>query len=123
MTVTDEGNELLQKIVGQVFGNLCDAVPDGKRWVSLPGGHTAELSDSQRSYRYYRHEGRMFCYTPWKDTEGWYWAWDYKPIGKGARTGNPSRWKGINPVKFRTRKKAMKRAEDRYSKFSNKKAL
>ncbi len=115
MTVTDEGNELLQEIVNRVFGDIGFSDPRTR----TPGGGFLELKPGQCEYRHWEENDWMFCYTPWKDTEGWYWAWTYKPYGKGSRSGNPTRWKAVGFVKFRSRKKAKKRAEDRYITFTN----
>lgn len=60
----------------------------------------------------------MFCYTPWKDRDGWYYAFTYKPVGKGSRNGNAREWRMVkgSKVRLRKRKLAMKRALNRYYK-------
>ena len=60
--------------------------------------------------------GRRHAYTPWKDTKGRYWAFDYVPKGKGSRSGHPERWSVRSEVSFTTRKAAKARALKRYYK-------
>lgn len=58
---------------------------------------------------------RMFCYTPWKDSGGDYWTWVMKPIGKGAKSGNATRWLNVGKAfRSRKRKTAKARAFRRY---------
>lgn len=54
-----------------------------------------ELKPGDRKYLYYQPKGSsvQLCYTPHPDTKGWYFSWAYKPIGKGARTGQARRWR------------------------------
>ena len=70
-----------------------------------------ELDSGQHSYLFYTGpDGEQYCYTPHPDTEGRYWAWTYKPVGKGARTGKARRFKMIERVQFSHRNKAKARA-------------
>lgn len=80
------------------------------------------LKDGQNWYIYFedKRTKAMYCYTPWADTRGWYWCFDYAPRGKGSRSGDPSRWMIKNPVKFRKRKAARARAKARYRKATGK---
>jgi hypothetical protein len=78
--------------------------------------HTREpiefsLKNGQNKYLYYRGKsGAQYCYTPHKDTRGYYWCWTYKPRGKGSRSGKPQHWKLTNLVRFSRRNKAKARA-------------
>lgn len=69
----------------------------------------------KRLYRYYESpDHRMFCWTPWKDSNGDYWTWVMKPFGRGAKT-KPRQWKRVGKrVRSRTRKTAKARAHTRY---------
>jgi hypothetical protein len=66
-----------------------------------------ELKTGRSTYRYYQHKGkkRRYCYTPWADTKGRYWAFDI--TGRGTI---------VLAVKFRKRKAAASRALSRYTK-------
>jgi hypothetical protein len=77
-----------------------------------------DVPDNRNVYRYYEdaRTGARYAYTPWRDTRGWYWAFDYAPAGKGARSGDPERLEVKNAVKFRKRKAAKARALRRYEK-------
>lgn len=58
---------------------------------------------------------RMFCYTPWKDANGDYWTWVWKPYGRGSHSGKATKWKRVGKrVRSRKRKTAKKRAHTRY---------
>ena len=77
------------------------------------------LKNNQRSYLYYEvnkgsRKGTWHCYTPWKDTKGRYWAFTYKPVGPGSRSGKATRYEIRQPVSFKKRKLAQKRALDRF---------
>jgi len=70
-----------------------------------------ELKRHQNKYVYYQAKnGAQYCYTPHKDTEGWYYSFAYIPKGPGSRTGKAKRWtmKKLRP--HRTRKAARTRA-------------
>ncbi len=58
--------------------------------------------------------GELYCWTPWKATNGWYYAWTYKPYGKGSRSGNPTRWRAVDKSRYRKRKLATRAAYRRY---------
>jgi hypothetical protein len=98
--------EFLPKIRG--FSGLMD---DGKpvEWDLKPGRHLYLFYENKRTKARY-------CYTPWKDTKGWYWAFTYAPRGKGSRSGDPDRLVVTDAVKFRKRKTAVSRAYARYCK-------
>lgn len=55
-----------------------------------------KLRRTQNTYNYLEGpRGEMFCWTPWKATNGWYYAWTYKPYGKGSRSGKPRNFKAV----------------------------
>jgi hypothetical protein len=81
-----------------------------------------DLKPNQNQYIYWENEGWMFCYTPWKATNGKYYCWTYRPVGEGSRTGNPSRWKMEGLVACSTRKLAKKKAYNRLVKHSNRRS-
>lgn len=62
-------------------------------------------------YRYFGHDGWMYCWTTEKLSDGKYHAFTYKPVGKGARSGEARRWRATGKdVGFRQRNKAKARA-------------
>lgn len=74
-------------------------------------------SERRNKYLYWETADQwMFCYTPWKDDDGWYYAFTYKPFGKGSRSGDPSQWRLIDKVRFRKRRSAEARTVKRYIK-------
>ena len=96
--------------------------------VNAPGLHYEDdqpvqfdLHEGRSLYRFYEDEKTLarYCYTPWKDTLGWYWAFDYAPRGVGSRSGDPERLIVTRDVKFRKRKAAKKRALDRFKKATS----
>lgn len=78
--------------------------------------HGSRSSKNRHDYLYWEApDQRMFCYTPWKDSNGDYWTWIMKPFGRGARSGKATKWKRVGKmVRARTRKTARKRAQTRY---------
>ncbi len=78
-----------------------------------PEGELIEfkLKRDQHSYLYYEGpRGEMYCYTPWKSTLGWYYAYTMQPYGKGSQSGNATQWRARNVVRFRKRNLAKKTA-------------
>jgi hypothetical protein len=77
-------------------------------------GKTIQFNLTRREYTYvyFKPKGSSykFCYTPHADQDGWYYSFVYKPIGKGARTGEAKRWKLTKLVPHRVRKAAKARA-------------
>ena len=65
------------------------------------------LKSGRHTHRYYQHKGkkRKYCYTPWADTKGRYWAFDI--TGRGTV---------VKMVQFSKRKTADARALSRYTK-------
>ena len=58
-------------------------------------------------YRYFTGgDGHMYAWTTEKDHEGWFHALDYKPVGKGARSGKPEEWVRARSSKRRKRQDA-----------------
>lgn len=90
--------------------------------VISPAGTRIHLKGkASHSYRYYESDdGWRFAYTPWKDENGDYFYWTYKPVGRGARSGDPTKWKAINIVSTRKRKTAKEWAYRRYQKRKEK---
>lgn len=77
-------------------------------------GHS-KRADPNRYIYWEAPDQRMFCYTPWKDENGYYYTWVLKPHGRGAKSGNAQHWKRVGKVVLsRTRKTARKRARTRY---------
>ena len=81
-----------------------------KLWTDIVG--------REPRYIYWECDGYMFCWTTEKDRSGKYYAFTYRPYGKGART-NPTRWKLTQKTAFAKRRIAKARAYDRLVKFSN----
>jgi hypothetical protein len=79
------------------------------------------LERNQHTFNYWTGpHGEMYAYTPHPDNDGNYWAWDYMPYGRGARSGTPSRWKLKNLVRCAHRKTARAKALARYHKANHK---
>jgi len=99
------GDPTLARLVHEVFA---PRDPHTHELISF------DLKPGQHKYLYYKGKGgAQHCYTPHKDTRGWYWCWTYQPKGKGSQSGNPKKWKMTKLVRFRKRKDAMARAEKR----------
>ena len=77
---------------------------------------TINKGQRRREYLYWETpDQRMFCYTPWKDEDGFYFTWVLKPYGRGSHSGKAEHWKRVGKVvRSRTRKTASKRARTRY---------
>lgn len=72
------------------------------------------LKPGDNLYLYFTGKsGAMYCYTPHKDVDGYYYVWTYAPRGKGSRSGKPERWVMKQVVRHShlwvVRLKAMKR--------------
>lgn len=75
------------------------------------------LKKSEHLYRYFEGpSGRLFCYTPHPSTKGFYFVWTYIPKGKGARSGDATRFAMRDLVKCARRKTARGKAIARYYK-------
>jgi len=108
----DAANRIFSDALAEFF----PMPPDRGHTVQTPSGSRLRLKPGQREYRYYRSfDEWMFCYTPWKDENGDYWTWTYKPVGKGSQSGKARKWVAINPARARKRKTASKRAYQRYT--------
>lgn len=90
-------NEKLAREIGTGTGEyLAYANGDIVQFERKPGRNT---------YRFYQgQKGIRYCWTPWADTKGWYWAFN---IVKGSIRA---------AVKFRKRKTATARALSRWEK-------
>lgn len=65
-------------------------------------------------WRYFRGpRGEKFGWTTERDDKGKFYAFTYAPIGKGSKSGKPTKWKLTHKVAFATRKAARARAESR----------
>lgn len=115
-----ETNSFLNAVYQKVLSDMHYAgVPDGKSVTLMPNGRRLILDEGKHQYRYFESKDQwMFCYTPWKDEDGNYWSWIYRPVGKGSRTGDPRRWRMTKPLKSRKRKTASARAERMYKKHT-----
>lgn len=71
------------------------------------------------AFHYYTVGTHKFAYTSYPDVNGDYFAWTYKPVGKGSRT-NPRRWVAVDIVSFKHKGKAMRRAEKRMDAYAAK---
>lgn len=89
-----------EKLARQVEAGAALTDKDGKAILF-------NLKSGRHTHRYYRHKGkkRKYCYTPWADTKGRYWAFDI--TGRGTV---------VKMVQFRKRKAADARALSRYTK-------
>ena len=107
----NEQNEELNQAFAKLFG---DVFPSYRQFLGLAyGDGTAvrfEVDSGKNLYRYYAHPTteKEYCWTPWKDTRGWYWAFNYVPKGNKLLVKDA--------VKFRKRKAAKQRATDRFNK-------
>jgi hypothetical protein len=91
------------------------------RWMTgqldgLEYEHGEGRTRNRQSYHYWESpDQRMFSYTPWKDSNGDYWTWVWKPYGRGSKSGKATKWKEVGKrVRSRKRKTARKRAQTRY---------
>ena len=86
-------------------------------WLRHDDGNRAafNLKAGQHSYLYYDNKKgtKRFCYTPWKDTKGFYWYWT--DTIKKTKAGG-AYWKESAVVKVRKRKTARARAYSRFEK-------
>lgn len=114
-------NDALNKHFAKVFGDIFPSYTSF-RGLAYDDGTAVQFnlgSDGHKNpYRYYEDENTKarYCYTPWKDTRGFYWAFTYAPRGKGSRSGDPERLTIVDAVKFRKRKAAKSRARARFEK-------
>ena len=70
----------------------------------------AALFPRSPRYRFYSKGQRRFCWTTERDSTGFFMAFEYRPAGKGSRTGNAKTLKLAHEIHFRTRKAAKARA-------------
>jgi len=64
------------------------------------------------SYRYFEHRSVRYCWNaePVADKAGKWFAWEYRPVGPGARSGKAQRWELRHRVRAGSRKAAKARA-------------
>lgn len=106
---TDRLNRMMADILGDV-GGAGTYGPTGTLIMALKG---------KSVYHYYSVGTHKFAYTSYPDVNGDYFAWTYKPKGKGSRT-DPQRWVAKDIVSFKHKGKAMRRAEKRMDAYAAK---
>jgi hypothetical protein len=69
-------------------------------------------------YRYFEHAGTRFCWNvePVNERDGRWFAWEYRPVGKGSRTGKATRWEMKHRERSGSRRAAKTRAHAWYLK-------
>lgn len=88
----------------EVLGGFNDPEGDEVFWQLKPGRHP---------YNYYEgNDKSRYCFTPWKDSKGWYWAFNFQAV-KNKATGRIVNYRLEKQVRFRKRKLAKARAEKR----------
>lgn len=121
--MTAAGRKAVEKI-NEMFGDLFVGLVRGPGGLRYSDGTPVQfdLKPGKHTYLYYEDEatGARYCYTPWKDTRGWYWVFNYAARGKGSRSGDPERLVIVKAVKLRKRKDAQKRALSRLDKATGK---
>jgi hypothetical protein len=114
--------------INKMFEDILPRFPSYTRFGGLAYDDGApvtwSLKDNQNLYRHWTDQKTKarYCYTPWKDTRGYYWSFVYAPRGPGSRSGNPERLIVTKGVKHRKRKAAKKRAYNLYAKATGKAA-
>ena len=98
----DKANEIMAKMMAKAQGALC--YEDGTL-VDF------DLKPGRHMYLYYEDKRTdiLYAYTPWKDTRGWYWVFNYVPI-EFDDSGETTRWTIKQAVRLRKRKAVAARA-------------
>ncbi len=116
--LTDAEKEALSKaneMLNRHFADLL-SLSDTRTQSGLvhDDGEDAEfaLKSSQNLYRNWTHGRTWYCYTPWKDTRGWYWTFNYVKHGGQMEL--------VKAVKLRKRETAKQRAYNRYAQAAGK---
>lgn len=74
---------------------------------------TFQLKGNKKNlYRHWSHGQTWYCYTPWKDTRGWYWYFNY--------VNRQGQMELVKAVKIRKRETAKQRAYNRYARAAGK---
>ena len=110
-----EQSEALDQAFAKIFGEVFSDHTQLRGLTQKDGSPVRfNVEAGKNLYRYFAHPttDKEYCWTPWKDTNGWYWAFNYVPKGNRllVRDG----------VKFRKRKAAKQRATDRFNKDNSK---
>jgi hypothetical protein len=111
----DAANRVYGKFLNDYIGYLGQTRSGRVRWLNwrTPGNTDVRLMGNQQPFHFWETEdGWQFGYTPWKDVNGDYWYWTWKPVGKGSQSSKATQWKAINVVKTRALKR-MKLIEER----------
>ena len=88
----------------EVPGGFDDPDGDPVVWILKPGRHP---------YNYYEGSDKTrYAFSPWKDSKGWYWAWNFQAVYNKA-TGRIVNYTFEKQIRFRKRKLAKARAEKR----------
>ena len=97
-----EANPAIQELLGDIFGYESG----GDTILQLRDGTVIrwDLKDNQTEYTYWQNGKKIFAYTPWKDTEGWYWSFTWRDGNRYPRKAR----------KHRKRKAAKARAYKMY---------
>jgi hypothetical protein len=84
--------------------------PDGSSIsISVPRGRW--------TYRYFEGaSGALYCWTVFPCDRGRYYAFTYRPIGRGSRSGKATHWRMVDLVAFARRNRAKARAAERLAK-------
>lgn len=75
------------------------------------------LKKNEHLWNYYRGKsGALYAYTPHADTNGHYWVFTYRPVGKNARTPKADRhtYKLVDPIRCARRKTALSKCFRRW---------
>ncbi len=81
--------------------------------IRRPDGSAIEFKTPRDAYlyRYFKGaKGAQYCWTIHPCDRGRYYAFTYRPVGKGSRSGKAKRWKLVDLVSFARRNKAKARA-------------
>lgn len=73
-------------------------------------------------YRYYGYRQHRFCWTTERMDDGTFRAFEYRPVGKGSRSGKAREWRLTREVSFKTRATAKRRARKWYETAKSKEA-
>ncbi|KKM95292.1 hypothetical protein LCGC14_1189680 [marine sediment metagenome] len=99
-----EANPAVQELLADMLGY--DNGRGGDTILELQDGTQIrwQLKDNQTEYTYWQKGKKIFAYTPWKDTKGWYWSFTWRDRDRYPRKVR----------KHRKRKDAKKRAYKMY---------
>lgn len=104
----DQANKIMAQMMARAQGALCYEDGTPVEFNLKPGRHMYLFYEDRRT-------DIMYAYTPWKDTRGWYWVFNYVPK-ESDESGETTRWTIKKAVKLRKRKTAAGRALARFEK-------